>query len=421
MSLRQRVVTGVGANVVNQIVTIGIQLVSLPVFLAYWSVPRYGAWLMISAVPSYFSLADAGLTTVAGNNMTMLMARHEGPRANAVFQTALATTATTVVTVMLVATPIVWWFAGPEGTDQRAALTCLIAVALLNIFGGLFDATFRASGAYGAGTIALAGGRCVEWCGGLVGLVTCGTMAAVAGGSLIARIAVTAVLVAYSSRRFPTFRWGVASATREDFRSMLFPALSFLAFPLGLALSLQGMTLLVGYLFGPARLTLFNTYRTLSRTLVQVAAVLSRSLWAEISRYYGAGERAVVQRLYRGGSKVAMAVCGACAVGLLVTGKLIIGVWTHHKINFEFGLFAAFVLVAFLNCCWQIGQVVISATNNHLRFSWAFFLASAASIALAALLARPLGMLGCVAAVGCAEVAMLLLSRRTIARTIGDL
>lgn len=420
MSLRQRVVTGVGANVVNQIVTVGIQVVSLPVFLAYWSVPRYGAWLMISAVPSYFSLADAGLTTVAGNSMTMLMARNESERANAVFQTALLTTATIVVAVMLVATPIVWWLRGPGGIDQSAALTCLIAVALLNISGGLFDATFRASGAYGAGTIALAGGRCVEWCGGLVGLATHGTMAAVAGGSLIGRLAVTAFLIGYSSRRFPTFRWGVGSATREDFSSMLLPALSFLAFPLGLALSLQGMTLLVGYLFGPARLTLFNAYRTLSRTLVQVAAVLSRSLWAEISRYYGAGERPVVRRLYRGGSRVAIAVCGACAAGLLVSGKLIIGIWTHHKIEFQLGLFTAFVLVAFLNCCWQIGMVVIAATNNHQRFSWAFFLASAASVALAALLARPAGMLGCVAAVGCAEVAMLLLSRRTIARLIGD-
>ena len=419
MSLRQRIVRGVGANVINQFVTVGIQIVTLPVFLAYWSVPRYGAWLMISAVPSYFSLADAGLTTVAGNNMTMLMARNECQRANAVFQTALVTTATIVVAVMLVTVPLVWWFRGPGGIDQAIALTCLIAVALLNILGGLFDATFRASGAYGAGTIALAGGRIVEWCGGLVGLAAYGTMASVAGGSLVARIVVTVLLVAYSRRRFPTFRWGVASATREDFSSMLIPALSFLAFPLGLALSLQGMTLLVGYFFGPARLTVFNTYRTLSRTLVQVAAVLSRSLWAEISRYYGAGERSIVQRLYKSGSKIVIAVCGACAVALVMSGRLIIGIWTHHKIEFELLLFAAFVLVAFLNCCWQIGWVVISATNRHQEFSWVFLASSVGAVAIAGLVARSTGMLGCVAALGCAEVAMLMLSRRTVAAIVG--
>jgi O-antigen/teichoic acid export membrane protein len=419
MSLRHRVVSGLGANAINQMVTIGIQLVSLPVFLAYWSVPRYGTWLILSAVPSYFSLADAGLTTVAGNNMTMMMARQEYRRANAVFQTAIVTTTLIVVAVMLVATPIIWWIADLGSTEKKLALTCLIAVALLNISGGLFDAAFRASGAYAAGTVALAGGRLIEWCGGLLGLSVYGTMAAVAGGSLIARLAVTVALVAYSRSKFPTFRWGVESATREDLRSMLIPALSFLAFPIGLALSLQGMTLLVGYFFGPTRLTLFNTYRTLSRTLVQVAAVLSRALWSEISRYYGAGEAAVVARLYQRGTEAAALVCVAAAAVLLLAGKFIIGVWTHHKIEYDSPLFAAFVVVALINCFWQVGLVVISATNNHQRFSWAFLFSSAASVALAALLARSTGLLGCVAALGCAEVGMLILSRRTIASILG--
>jgi O-antigen/teichoic acid export membrane protein len=419
MSLRQRIVSGLGANVINQLVTVGIQLVSVPVFLTYWSVPRYGTWLLLSAVPSYFSLADAGLTTVAGNNMTMMMARQEYRRANAVFQTAIVTTATIVVAVMLIAAPIIWFIADLGTTDKRLALTCLIAVALLNISGGLFDATFRASGAYAAGTTALAAGRLIEWCGGLLGLYVYGTMAAVASGNLFARLAVTVTLLVYSSRRFPKFRWGVRSATREDLGSMLVPALSFLAFPLGLALSLQGMTLLVGHFFGPARLTLFNTYRTLSRTLVQLAAVLNRSLWPEISHYYGAGQSAVVERLYKKGTKAAIAVCGAGAAVLVLTGKTIIAIWTHHKVEYDSRLFVALVIVAFISCCWQIGMVVIAATNRHQRFSWAYLASSAAAVAIAGLVARPAGMLGCIAALGAAEVAMLILSQRTVAHIVG--
>lgn len=419
MSFRQRVIAGVGANAVNQLVTVGIQVVSLPVFLAYWSVPRYGTWLVISAVPTYFSLADAGLTTVAGNDMTMLVARQEYGRANAIFQTALVTTATITLAVMLMAAAIIWWIADLGTMDKRVSLTCLIAVALLNISGGLFDATFRASGAYAAGTIALAGGRIVEWCGGLLGLCTYGTMAAVAGGNLVARTAVTVILVAYSAKKFPRFRWGIESATREDLRSMLIPALSFLAFPVGLALSLQGMTILVGYFFGPARLALFNTYRTLSRILVQAAAVLSRSLWAEISHSYGAGESTEVERIYKRGSRVAVAACGLGAAVLVLTGKTVIELWTSHKIAYDSTLFIAFVVVALINCCWQVGLVVISATNSHVRFSWAFLVSSAASVAIAAALARSTGMLGCVAALGCAEVAMFMLSTRTVAHITG--
>jgi O-antigen/teichoic acid export membrane protein len=244
-------------------------------------------------------------------------------------------------------------------------------------------------------------------------------MAAVAGGSLVARVAVTATLVAYSSRKFPTFRWGIASATREDLSPMLVPALSFLAFPLGLALSLQGMTLLVGHFFGPARLTLFNTYRTLSRTLVQVAAVLNRSLWTEISHFYGAGQLGVVQRLYAKGTGAAVAVCGAGAAVLVLTGKIIIGLWTHHKVEYDSTLFVALVVVAFITCCWQIGMVVIAATNSHKRFSWAYLVSAAAAVAIAGLVAPSAGMLGCVAALAAAEIAMLILSQRTVAHIVG--
>jgi O-antigen/teichoic acid export membrane protein len=420
MPLRQRLIGGLGANVLNQLVTVGIQLASLPVFLAYWSVPRYGTWLILSAVPSYFSLADAGLTTVAGNNMTMLVARQDHHRANVVFQTAIMSTTLMVLAVMLLAAPTIWLVADLETTDKRFALTCLTAVALLNIFGGLFDAIFRASGAYGAGTVALAVGRLIEWCGGVAGLAIYGRMAAVAAGYLIARVAITVVLVVYSSRRFPAFRWGIESATKEDLKSMLVPALSFLAFPIGLALSLQGMTLLVGYFFGPARLTLFNTYRTLSRTLVQVAAVLSRSLWAEISRYYGAGDLQVVARLYKKGTQAVILVCAAAAVALLLSGRMLIGVWTHHKIDYVPVLFSTLVMVAFITCCWQVALVVISATNRHQRFSWAFLAAATASVVTVGIVARPTGLLGCIVALGCAELAMLVLSRRTVATIIGN-
>ncbi len=418
MSIRQRVAAGIGANVVNQLVTIGIQVVSLPIFLAYWSVPRYGAWLMISAVPSYFSLSDAGLTTVASNNMTMMVAREEHARANTIFQTALATTMGMAATVLLVAAPIIWFVADLKTTEARMSLTLLIVVALLNISGGLFDAIFRASGAYAAGTTALAGGRLAEWCGGILGLCIFGTMTAVAGGNLLARIPVTLILLVYTARKYPTFRWGIGSATRLDLSAMLLPALSFLAFPLGLALSLQGMTILVGSIFGPARLALFSAYRTLSRTLVQVAAVLSRALWSEISRYYGAGELAVVEKLYEKGSKLAIVVCAAGAAVLVLAGKMLIETWTHHKIGYDAPLFIAFVVVALINCCWQVGWVVISATNRHQEFSWAFLASSVGAVAIAGLVARPTGMLGCVAALGLAEVALLLLSRRTVAQVI---
>jgi hypothetical protein len=54
----RRIILGVGANVFSQVVSIFIQLVSLPVFLQYWDTSTYGSWLLLSAMPAYLSLSD---------------------------------------------------------------------------------------------------------------------------------------------------------------------------------------------------------------------------------------------------------------------------------------------------------------------------------------------------------------------------
>ena len=92
----RRIVSGFGANIYGQVATIFIQLLSVPVYLHYWNTQIYGEWLMLSAVPAYFSMADVGLVAVASNKMTMLSAKGKHAESNRVFQSALITTAIVV-------------------------------------------------------------------------------------------------------------------------------------------------------------------------------------------------------------------------------------------------------------------------------------------------------------------------------------
>ena len=63
-----------------------MQLVGVPVFLHFWSVPLYGNWMVVSAIPSYLSFSSVGFGSVAGNEMTMLVAREDRAAALRVFQ-----------------------------------------------------------------------------------------------------------------------------------------------------------------------------------------------------------------------------------------------------------------------------------------------------------------------------------------------
>ena len=73
----RRIISGFGANAFGQTVSIVIQLFSLPLFLYYWDTSTYGAWLILSAVPAYLTMADVGMVNAAGNKMTMALGRSD--------------------------------------------------------------------------------------------------------------------------------------------------------------------------------------------------------------------------------------------------------------------------------------------------------------------------------------------------------
>jgi len=98
----------------------------------------------------------------------------------------------------------------------------------------------------------------------MAGLYMAGTFTAVALGGLLVRVACTAVLVGVSSQGSHGLTWHWRHASMAEIKSLFKPALSFMVFPLSSALSLQGITLLVGHFFGPAVVAVFNSYRTIA-------------------------------------------------------------------------------------------------------------------------------------------------------------
>ncbi|HMF54366.1 MAG TPA: hypothetical protein VK593_08450, partial [Edaphobacter sp.] len=85
-STKRRLFLGFLTNWVSKLATTIIQLIQVPVFLHFWSVPLYGEWMIIIAVPSYLNVSNFGFGNVAGNEMTMMTARGDRDGALRVFQ-----------------------------------------------------------------------------------------------------------------------------------------------------------------------------------------------------------------------------------------------------------------------------------------------------------------------------------------------
>lgn len=75
--LISRILRCLAATAFGQVITIVIQLVSVPLVLHFWGDRVYGEWLVLSVIPAYFAMSDVGFASIAANQMTILMAKGE--------------------------------------------------------------------------------------------------------------------------------------------------------------------------------------------------------------------------------------------------------------------------------------------------------------------------------------------------------
>jgi O-antigen/teichoic acid export membrane protein len=420
-----RIIASTGSNAYAQATTIGIQLLSLPLFLSRWDVTTYGHWLILSAVPSYLAMADAGMITAAGNRMTMLIGEGDTRAANRMFQSALAFMLGVCALVMLLvaAALALWPFDAADARQSIPTIAILAATVAVTLFGGLPEAVYKATHRYALGAALANTVRLFEWIGGLVGLWWCGDFVAVALGALLPRAAFTAAMAWHAAFTTPDFEWGFADASVSEIRGCAGPAIAFMAFPAANALNFQGMTLVAASVLGPAATVVFNTYRTMARVTVQATATFSHALWPEFSRLYGQRDFAGLGALYRRSTWLGIALALVASAVVYLAAPTVLAHWSRGQIDFVPTLMFASMAYAAVAGGWHVSRILLLSTNEHGALAWQFLAASALCVPIAWVMARSFGLIGIVFAMLGLELAMLLLcsylSRRLMAPSRG--
>jgi O-antigen/teichoic acid export membrane protein len=426
----RRVLASTGSNAYAQATTIGIQLLSLPLFLSHWDLATYGQWMVLSAIPSYLAMADVGMVTAAGNRMTMLVGEaDEGGTgragreraANAVFQSAAAfVLAVCAAALLLVVATAAWWpFDAAGSMNARGAIVALSAGVVVALIGGLPEAVYKATHRYALGAALANTTRLLEWLGSLVGLWWGGDFLSVALGALAPRVLFTLAMVVHAARTTPAFRWGFGDASLAEVRRCAAPAISFMAFPAANALNFQGMTLISAALLGPAATVVFNTYRTLARVTVQATATFSHALWPEFSRLYGQRDLPALGALYQRSRWLGLALAALASAVVYFAAPSVLQVWSNGKIAFSEPLMLIAMAYAAVAGAWHVSRVLLLSTNEHAGLAWPFLAASIAGLPLAWGLANAFGLIGIMAAMLVLELGLWLfcthLARRLLA------
>lgn len=401
-NVKGRLLKGFGAQGYAQLVNVFIQVVSVPLFIHYWGKVLYGEWLLLSTIPNYFNLSDLGFANAATNEMTMRVARGDKAGALRVFQsawilvTALSIAIITVAIVAIMVLPIASWLklsSLPHNVVVISSVLLLVQVLFALQRGVLFGG-YQCDGNFATGTVIVNTMRLAEFLLGALVIYKRGGPIGLAATTLIIRMLENVVLSFDVRRRSPWISRGIGHADIRTMRELAGPALTFMGFPIGHALSLQGLLNVVGATLGPVAVVVFSASRTLTRFIWQILNTISNTVWVELSTAYGAGDLPLARGLHRGACKAALWLSCLGSLLLYLAGPLIFRIWTKGQLQFEPSLFALLLVVSISNSFWSTSYIVLLAVNRHQKLAVVYVTATALSLLLAHLLILKIGLGG---------------------------
>lgn len=372
-----RLVNGLGAQGFGQAVNLFIRVAEVPLFLGFWGAERYGEWLMVAAIPAYLAMADGGFTGTTQREMTMCMGAGDRDGAIASFQsTWVLLMIVSVVVLMIVALitlllPLDQWLnlKSMPGVTLTAVIVLLTAHILVGFQCGLIYGGYSCEGRYARGTYLTAVSYLLDFGGMALAVMLGGGPVAAAAAFLAGRVLGLLLFVVDLPKVAPWLHFGWASASRNHVARLFRPSLSSMAFPLGDALNMQGMRLVVGLVLGPVAVAVFSSVRTLCRSAMKPIVIVTRLIEPEIALAFGANRYDLVRKLFTRSCQITLwAVVPACVL-LWFVGATLFHLWTRDQIELDVPLYALLLLGSAANSIWYTALMVPYATNRHERIA----------------------------------------------------
>ena len=411
---KRRLLLNFAANWIGRLANTIIQLIQVPVFLHFWSVPLYGDWLIVNTLPTYLSFSNIGFGTVAGNEMTMLVARQDRASALRIFQSCwwlivLICSATILllsgalyflpVTRLLRLTNI------PE-TDAKWIILYLGVSVLLGQLEQLLQSAYRCIGRNPYGSMLKCLFILIAFACMMIPVILHHGAKAAALAFAGFNIFGTLFFCFLVKHDIPWIEFGWHHASFAEIRKLARPAIAYMGFPIGNALNLQGTVFAVGYALGPTAVVIFVTARTVSRIALQMVQMVNSTFEPEMTIAFGARNIDLTRTLHRRAVQLALFIAVGIVTGMMLFGPWFLTHWTNGHVPPSRGLLSILLLVVVLYTLWSTSSTLMTSTNQHQRLAAYYLAATTITCGLCYLLARGYGLYGAAASLLVAEGVM---------------
>jgi len=352
-------------------VTIFSQILAVPIYLHYWSIETYGAWILVQSMVTFLTIFDIAHHNYLGYEF-LKIGQHKRNELALVFSTGvlvafIVSIITFIIIFLLIFSGTISQWVGintatAESFETSILLTCGTWVLTIT-FTGLLGRVLNPFGYFALSA----------WSGVLFAIAstTASVVAVYCGAGLVATAIATCVVtfICHSTLAVILFR----IALQEKLISTKFEmGRGFFRFYASLALGVQagleilrqqGVRFILLPLSGMSQMIAFSTMRTGANLALQGVGTITAPLMPELMAFLGNRDQPRTESAF---SVIWLMLCIVLVPAVLVVQYLaptLFPLWTQGKIEFDPVLFALLSLTVLVYALAQPAIAVVTGNN----------------------------------------------------------
>jgi len=406
VSLKKNIFHNSIANIFQKIVRILEQLLLVPFFIASWGASYYGEWLTLTIIPSILVFSDLGFGSAAANGFVLRYASGDKQGAADILNTGFRIVSYAVILGIVLSIAVLFsgtywgWFEKSliPANDAVKAVSFMMAARLISFYNQLFSANFIAARKADLG----------------INLLSINSILSILAGAAV--LFLGGYIITYAlwqfivSVIFNLYYWWRADSIldlKKEYKGKYEKAFAkeifskgfgYMLSPIWQSVLFQGTTFVVRLTLGPVAVAVFNTVRTLSRSINQLCSIIGGSVFPELQFELGKENWLKGQKIYLYSirSSFVLSLLGIIFLGFF--GLPLYNIWTHKVLTPTPLMWFIFLVGILVNAVWWTSSVVFRAMNNPYQLSISGVIAAFISIAASYFLCLYWGLTG--AAIG---------------------
>jgi O-antigen/teichoic acid export membrane protein len=373
MSIKNRIVKSIRYGIFFQLISAGNQILLLPIFLYFWGLEKYGVWLVIVVISSWFSLLDFGMGHYLPNKLSKLKNREKIKEYSYILQMLvplfLIKSIIFIIIGVIISYPISYGIIS-SATEILANNTVQESLAVLfsiNIFQSLlnFSALIYVSSndyhkaSYRRNQIAILNLFLIP-----VGLYFHADYLDIAVIMFVNHLMIEALSLVEVFKYYKFGQFKLLKPRVKIIKKYYQESIWFLGVKL-YAIGYQSIPVMLLQMFTSATVVvLFSTHGTLVNTTLQFKQLTDGIVWRESSILFALNKIKSISNLYFFIQKITLYFSLLVSLVVLTYGGEIFLYWLNGEVEFDYLLMGLMLVVALVQIPWTSAETVLLSKNE---------------------------------------------------------